>query len=117
MRSTPGGPRPSPPSDSAARGWRGGRSRSRATAPCAAPRRGPRGLAAAARRWERPLRVSVAGCDDAPMEPVRVDRWLWAARLVKTRALAVEAISGGRVHLNGQRIKPSRAVQPGDELE
>jgi ribosome-associated heat shock protein Hsp15 len=50
-------------------------------------------------------------------EPVRVDKWLWAARLVKTRALAVDAIKGGRVSINGQRVKPSREVQPGDRLE
>ena len=48
---------------------------------------------------------------------MRVDRWLWAARIFKTRALAVEALSGGRVHLNGQRVKPSRDVAPGDVLE
>ena len=50
-------------------------------------------------------------------EAVRLDKWLWAARFYKTRALATEAINGGHVHLNGNRPKPSRAVQPGDELE
>ena len=50
-------------------------------------------------------------------EPVRVDRWLWAARLVKTRALAAEAVKGGRVHVNGRAIKPSREVRPGDRVE
>jgi ribosome-associated heat shock protein Hsp15 len=50
-------------------------------------------------------------------EPVRVDKWLWAARLVKTRALAVEALKGGRVEVNGARAKPSREVRPGDEIE
>jgi ribosome-associated heat shock protein Hsp15 len=54
---------------------------------------------------------------DDPPEPVRVDKWLWAARLVKTRALAVEAVKGGRVEVNGQRIKPSREMHPGDRLE
>jgi ribosome-associated heat shock protein Hsp15 len=49
--------------------------------------------------------------------PVRVDKWLWAARLVKTRALAAEAVKGGRVHVNGRAIKPSRDVGPGDRLE
>src|SRR5262245_51856983 len=48
---------------------------------------------------------------------VRVDKWLWAARLAKTRALAAEAVKGGRVELNGQRVKPSKEVRPGDELE
>jgi ribosome-associated heat shock protein Hsp15 len=49
--------------------------------------------------------------------PVRLDRWLWAARLFKTRALAVEAVAGGRVQLNGQRVKPAHDVRPGDRLE
>jgi ribosome-associated heat shock protein Hsp15 len=50
-------------------------------------------------------------------EPVRVDKWLWAARLFKTRALAVEAVKGGRVQLNGERVKPGREIHPGDRLE
>lgn len=49
--------------------------------------------------------------------PVRIDKWLWAARLVKTRALAVDAIRGGRVRVNGQPAKPSKDVRPGDRLE
>src|SRR4051794_41974312 len=49
--------------------------------------------------------------------PVRIDKWLWAARLLKTRALAAEAVKGGRVHINGQAVKPSRDVKPGDRLE
>jgi ribosome-associated heat shock protein Hsp15 len=48
---------------------------------------------------------------------MRVDKWLWAARLAKTRALAVEAVRGGRVQVNGQRVKPSREVGPGDRVE
>ncbi|MEA2448256.1 MAG: ribosome-associated heat shock protein Hsp15 [Thermoleophilaceae bacterium] len=48
---------------------------------------------------------------------MRVDKWLWVARLAKTRALAVEAARGGRVQVNGQRVKPSREVGPGDRLE
>jgi ribosome-associated heat shock protein Hsp15 len=50
------------------------------------------------------------------MDPVRLDRWLWAARLVKTRALGVEAIKGGRVDVNDERAKPSRDVRPGDTI-
>jgi ribosome-associated heat shock protein Hsp15 len=50
-------------------------------------------------------------------EPVRIDRWLWAARLLKTRALAAEAVKGGLVHVNGHAVKPSRDVKPGDRLE
>jgi ribosome-associated heat shock protein Hsp15 len=51
------------------------------------------------------------------LEPVRIDKWLWAARLVKTRALAVDAIRGGRVKLNGLPAKPSKDVRPGDRIE
>jgi ribosome-associated heat shock protein Hsp15 len=54
---------------------------------------------------------------DVSDEPVRIDRWLWAARLAKTRALAVEAVRGGRVHVNGRTVKPSREVRPGDTVE
>ena len=49
--------------------------------------------------------------------PVRIDKWLWAARLAKTRPAAVEAVNGGRVELNGARVKPSRDVKPGDRVE
>ena len=52
----------------------------------------------------------------AEADKVRLDKWLWAARFFKTRALATEAINGGHVQLNGHRPKPSRAVQVGDEL-
>jgi ribosome-associated heat shock protein Hsp15 len=48
---------------------------------------------------------------------VRVDKWLWAARLAKTRALAADAVKGGLVEINGQRVKPSKDVKPGDELQ
>lgn len=50
-------------------------------------------------------------------EPQRVDRWLWVARLVKTRALGAEAVKAGRVSVNGVQVKPSKEVRPGDELE
>jgi len=48
---------------------------------------------------------------------MRVDRWLWTARLFKTRGLAATAVNGGRVHVNGVAVKPSRELKPGDELE
>jgi ribosome-associated heat shock protein Hsp15 len=51
------------------------------------------------------------------MDPVRIDKWLWAARFFKTRGLAAEAVKGGRVHLGGQPAKPSKDVKPGDRLE
>lgn len=47
---------------------------------------------------------------------VRLDKWLWAARFFKTRALATEAVTGGRVHVGGQRVKPSRAIRLGETL-
>lgn len=47
---------------------------------------------------------------------LRLDKWLWAARFFKTRQLAVEAINGGKVHLNGQRTKPGKTVHPGARL-
>ena len=47
---------------------------------------------------------------------VRLDKWLWAARFFKTRALARAAVQGGKVHLNGARVKPARTLSVGDEL-
>ncbi len=44
---------------------------------------------------------------------VRLDKWLWAARLFKTRAIAREMVQAGKVHYNGQRTKPGRNVEPG----
>jgi len=54
---------------------------------------------------------------DIPDETTqRLDKWLWAARFYKTRSLAVEAINGGKVHLNHHRVKPSRTIKPDDVL-
>jgi ribosome-associated heat shock protein Hsp15 len=53
---------------------------------------------------------------DDQTDTVRIDKWLWAARFYKTRSLASEAVSGGKVHVNGQRAKPSRTLRPGDTL-
>lgn len=47
---------------------------------------------------------------------LRLDKWLWAARFFKSRSLAAEAVSGGKVHLNGARVKPGRVVRLGDEV-
>ncbi len=50
-------------------------------------------------------------------ETIRLDKWLWAARFFKTRHLAVEAINGGKVHLNGHRTKPGKVVQVGTQVQ
>ena len=47
---------------------------------------------------------------------VRLDKWLWAARFFKTRSVARDAVSGGKVHLNGNRAKPGRSLSVGDVL-
>jgi ribosome-associated heat shock protein Hsp15 len=52
-----------------------------------------------------------------PIEKVRLDKWLWAARFFKTRQIAAEAINGGKVHLNGQRTKPGKEVMVGSHLQ
>jgi ribosome-associated heat shock protein Hsp15 len=50
------------------------------------------------------------------MDKLRVDKWLWAARFYKTRALAVDEINKGRVEVNGQAAKPARELKPGDTV-
>lgn len=50
------------------------------------------------------------------MESMRIDKWLWAARFYKTRALAVEEIGKGRVLVNDQAVKPAREVRAGDRI-
>ena len=50
-------------------------------------------------------------------EPIRVDKWLWAARFFKTRSLATDAIDHGRVKLNGLKIKPAKTIQCDDLLD
>ena len=50
------------------------------------------------------------------LEAIRLDKWLWTARFFKTRKLAGDAISGGKVHVNNQRTKPGKEVKPGTRL-
>jgi ribosome-associated heat shock protein Hsp15 len=50
-------------------------------------------------------------------ESVRIDKWLWAARFFKTRSMATDAVDGGKVRLNGDRVKPARGVKVGDTLD
>ncbi len=53
---------------------------------------------------------------DKLMDKMRIDKWLWAARFYKTRSLATDEIGKGRVAINGQSVKASREVKPGDEV-
>jgi len=53
----------------------------------------------------------------ATEETLRLDKWLWTARFFKTRSLAAASISGGKVHLNGQRTKPGKEVKIGSRIE
>jgi ribosome-associated heat shock protein Hsp15 len=50
------------------------------------------------------------------MDGVRIDKWLWCVRLYKSRTLGTEACEGGKVRIADQRVKPSRAVRPGDVI-
>ncbi len=72
----------------------------------------------------RPLARSVDGLQwvtmSAPQEPrpdaTRIDRWLFAVRLFKSRSAAAYAVGGGKVHLNGERVKPSHGIKQGDTV-
>ena len=63
------------------------------------------------------LQPALAVCERTPVDVVRVDKWLWAARFFKTRGAATEAVLGGHVQVNGTRVKPARDVVVGDRLE
>jgi ribosome-associated heat shock protein Hsp15 len=54
--------------------------------------------------------------NDNGMDRMRLDKWLWAARFFKTRQLAIDAINGGKVHLNGTRAKHGKDIRVGDQL-
>src|SRR3954466_3651429 len=49
-------------------------------------------------------------------DSLRIDRWLWCTRLFKSRALAADAVGGGKVHVNGRRVKPAHGVRVGDTV-
>ena len=49
-------------------------------------------------------------------DKTRIDKWLWAARFYKTRSLAAEAVAGGKVQVNGERVKRAKPLQVGDEI-
>jgi len=53
---------------------------------------------------------------DQSIQTVRLDKWLWAARFFKSRSLATEAIELGRIHVNGDRVKPARQIKPGEKV-
>lgn len=53
---------------------------------------------------------------DSEASRVRIDKWLWAARFYKTRGLSAEAVGGGKVQVNGERVKPAKTLKAGDAL-
>src|SRR5438477_831819 len=61
-------------------------------------------------------RLGLAMTQAASSHRVRVDKWLWAARFYKTRSLATEAVEGGKVHVNGDRVKAARPLKEGDRV-
>ena len=59
----------------------------------------------------------MSDCDHGAVDQVRIDKWLWAARMFKTRTAASGAVLGGRVHVNGERVKPSKLIRTGDTID
>ena len=58
----------------------------------------------------------MTAADAAPTAKLRIDKWLWAARFYKTRALAVQAVEAGQVRIGGERVKPAHALRAGDAV-
>ncbi|MFJ9349552.1 RNA-binding S4 domain-containing protein [Streptomyces sp. NPDC101237] len=78
------------------------------TAAAAAPAPDPAAVAAAV--------AAAEAAGPAPGENVRIDSWIWAVRLVKTRSAGATACRGGHVQVNGERVKPAHSVRVGDEV-
>lgn len=55
--------------------------------------------------------------DATSLDSIRIDKWLWTARFFKTRSLAAEAVSGGKIHVEKQRVKPSKEIKIGANLQ
>ncbi len=53
---------------------------------------------------------------ESSLESIRIDKWLWTARFFKTRSLASEAVAGGKIHVDKQRVKPSKDIKIGAKL-
>jgi ribosome-associated heat shock protein Hsp15 len=60
--------------------------------------------------------MAMGGPEETGPNAMRIDRWLFGVRLFKSRFVAANAVSGGRVHLNDERVKPSHGVKPGDNV-
>jgi ribosome-associated heat shock protein Hsp15 len=54
--------------------------------------------------------------EDTPQGGLRIDKWLWFTRFFKSRSDATDAVAGGRVHVDGERVKPARLVHPGEQV-
>ena len=55
--------------------------------------------------------------EESPITAVRIDKWLWAARMFKTRSAASTACTAGHVKMDGESVKPSKTVKPGDRVD
>ena len=73
-------------------------------------------MAGCATHNSSPCPVTAAGSQGAEAERVRIDKWLWAARFFKTRSAAAQAVEGGKVKVDDERVKPARQLRVGDRL-